>query len=86
MDVSEHYRARADLEKALKEIKRLRDQLHDENVVLRKQINQAFMFEEIVGTSSAMQGVLSRLMKVAPTDSSVLVSGELHTGNAKTVE
>src|SRR5580692_4760904 len=32
------------------------------------------MFEEIVGTSSALREVLSRLMKVAPTDSSVLVS------------
>src|SRR5467141_4160307 len=38
------------------------------------------MFEEIVGTSSALQGVLSRLIKVAPTDSSVLVSGESGTG------
>jgi PAS domain S-box-containing protein len=80
IDVTEHHRARADLEKAFEEIKRLRDQLHDENVVLREQIDQAFMFEEIVGTSSAMQGVLSRLMKVAPTDSSVLVSGETGTG------
>jgi PAS domain S-box-containing protein len=80
IDVTEHHRARADLEKAFEEIKRLRDQLHDENVVLREQIDQAFMFEEIVGTSSALQGVLSRLMKVAPTDSSVLVSGETGTG------
>jgi len=69
--------ARADLEKALEEIKRLRDQLQDENVVLREQIDHAFMFEEIVGTSSGLQGVLARLMKVAPTDSSVLVSGEM---------
>jgi PAS domain S-box-containing protein len=80
IDVTEHHRARADLEKAFEEIKRLRDQLHNENVVLREQIDQAFMFDEIVGTSSALQGVLSRLMKVAPTDSSVLVSGETGTG------
>jgi PAS domain-containing protein len=80
IDVTEHHRARADLEKAFEEIKRLRDQLHAENVVLREQIDQAFMFEEIVGTSSALQGVFSRLMKVAPTDSSVLVSGETGTG------
>jgi transcriptional regulator with GAF, ATPase, and Fis domain len=53
--------------------------------VLREQIDQALMFEEIVGTSSALQGVLSRLMKVAPTDSSVLVSRELHTRSAKFV-
>jgi len=80
IDITEHHRARADLEKALEEIKRLKDQLHDENVVLREQIDQAFMFEEIIGTSSALQGVLSRLMKVAPTDSSVLVIGETGTG------
>ena len=80
IDVTEHHRARADLEKAFEEIKRLRDQLHDENVVLKEQIDQAFMFEEIVGASSALQGVLSRLMKVAPTDSSVLVNGETGTG------
>jgi PAS domain S-box-containing protein len=80
MDVTEYHRARADLEKAFEEIKRLRDQLHDENVVLREQIEQAFMFEEIVGTSPELQGVLSRLMKVAPTDSSVLVIGETGTG------
>ncbi len=80
IDVTEHHRARADLEKAFEEIKRLRDQLHDENVVLREQIDQAFMFDEIVGTSSTLQGVLSRLTKVAPTDSSVLVSGETGTG------
>jgi PAS domain S-box-containing protein len=80
IDVTEHHRARADLEKALEEIKRLKDQLHDENVVLREQIDQAFMFEEIVGTSPGLHGVLSRLTKVAPTDSSVLVSGETGTG------
>ena len=56
----------------------LRDQLHDENVVLMEQIDQAFMFEEIVGTSSGLKGLLSRLMKVAPTDSSVLVGGTSH--------
>src|SRR4029077_15721054 len=80
IDVTEHHRARADLERALEEIKRLRDQLQNENVVLREQIDQAFMFEEIVGTSSGLQGVLSRVTKVAPTDSSVLVSGETGTG------
>jgi PAS domain-containing protein len=46
IDVTEHRRARANLEEAFEEIKRLRDQLHVENVVLREQIDQAFMFEE----------------------------------------
>lgn len=38
------------------------------------------MFEEIVGTSSAMQSLLSRVSKVAPTDSTVLIMGETGTG------
>ena len=54
--------------------------MRDENLALREQIDQAFMFEEIVGTSPGLQGVLSRVTKVAPTDSSVLISGETGTG------
>ena len=38
------------------------------------------MFEEIVGTSPALQAVLSRISKVAPSDSTVLVTGETGTG------
>jgi transcriptional regulator with GAF, ATPase, and Fis domain len=39
------------------------------------------MFEEIVGTSPALQTVLSSISKVAPTDSTVLITGETGTGN-----
>jgi PAS domain S-box-containing protein len=60
--------------------KRAEERMRDENVALREQIDQAFMFEEIVGTSPGLQGVLSRVTKVAPTDSSVLISGETGTG------
>jgi len=38
------------------------------------------MFEEIVGTSPALQTVLSSISKVAPTDSTVLITGETGTG------
>jgi DNA-binding NtrC family response regulator/PAS domain-containing protein len=80
MDVTEQRRARAELETAFEEIKKLKDQLHDENVALREQIDQAFMFEEIVGSSPALQTVLSKILKVAPTDSTVLITGETGTG------
>src|SRR6266849_801752 len=60
--------------------KRAEESMRDENLALREQIDQAFMFEEIVGTSPGLQGVLSRVTKVAPTDSSVLISGETGTG------
>src|ERR1700730_9309511 len=51
-----------------------------ENVVLREQIDQVFMFEEIVGSSPALKTVLSSIVKVAPTDSTVLITGETGTG------
>src|SRR6266576_2088299 len=80
MDITEPWEARTEREKALEEIKRLKDQLHDENLALREQIDQAFMFEEIVGSSPALQTVLSSIVKVAPTDSTVLITGETGTG------
>jgi formate hydrogenlyase transcriptional activator len=51
-----------------------------DNMALREEIDQASMFEEIVGTSAALQWVLSLVSKVAPTDASVLVTGETGTG------
>jgi len=38
------------------------------------------MFEEIVGASPALETVLNRVSKVAPTDSTVLITGETGTG------
>jgi PAS domain S-box-containing protein len=54
--------------------------LQDENVALREEIDKASMFEEIVGTSAPLKQVLSRISKVAPTGSSVLITGETGTG------
>jgi formate hydrogenlyase transcriptional activator len=73
-------RSQAKVEKAFEEIKRLKDRLQDENLVLREEVDQAFMFEEIVGASPALKTVLSHVSKVAPTDSTVLISGETGTG------
>jgi len=60
--------------------KRAEESMRDENLALREQIDQAFMFEEIVGASPALQTVLSSIVKVAPTDSTVLITGETGTG------
>src|SRR4051812_35557785 len=49
-------------------------------VWLREEIDQAFMFEEIVGASAVLKTVLSHVVNVAPTDSTVLISGETGTG------
>src|SRR6202158_5803126 len=56
------------------------ERMRDENLALREQIDHAFMFEEIVGASPALQTVLSSIVKVAPTDSTVLITGETGTG------
>ena len=60
--------------------KQAEDALRRENVALREEIDKASMFEEIVGTSSALKSVLSRISKVAPSDSTVLITGETGTG------
>ena len=60
--------------------KRAEERMRNENLALREQIDQAFMFEEIVGASPALQSVLSSIVKVAPTDSTVLITGETGTG------
>ena len=60
--------------------KQAEDTLRQENVALREEIDKASMFEEIVGTSPALKSVLSRISKVAPTDSTVLITGETGTG------
>jgi PAS domain S-box-containing protein len=60
--------------------KRAEEKLQQENVALREEIDETSMFEEIVGTSPALQTVLSGISKVAPTDSTVLITGETGTG------
>jgi PAS domain S-box-containing protein len=60
--------------------KQKEDRLWSENVALREEIDKASMFEEIVGTSPALKSVLSRISKVAPTHSTVLITGETGTG------
>ena len=60
--------------------KQAEQRLQVENIALREEIDRASMFEEIVGTSAALRSVLSRVSKVAPTDSTVLITGETGTG------
>jgi transcriptional regulator with GAF, ATPase, and Fis domain len=69
-----------ELEQRNEEVRKLRDQLFKENLALREEIDKASMFEEIVGASPVLQAVLARVSKVAPTDSTVLITGETGTG------
>jgi PAS domain S-box-containing protein len=62
------------------EVRALKDQLYRENLALRDEVNQCFMFEEIVGSSPTLKTACSRIRRVAPTDSTVFISGETGTG------
>jgi transcriptional regulator with PAS, ATPase and Fis domain len=79
-DETKHLEGRATLESAVKELELLGEQLDKENLALRGEVDRVSMFEEIVGTSPALQAVLSRAIKVAVTDSTVLITGETGTG------
>jgi transcriptional regulator with GAF, ATPase, and Fis domain len=56
------------------------DLMRAENVALREEIHKAAMFEEIVGTSAPLKKVVAYISKVAPTPSTVLITGETGTG------
>src|SRR5580658_3553374 len=73
LDLSEQKRAEL-------EIRALKDQLYKENLALRDEVDRTSMFDEIVGTSNPLKLVLSRIAKVGPTDSTVLITGETGTG------
>ncbi|PYN11085.1 MAG: hypothetical protein DME06_12765, partial [Candidatus Rokuibacteriota bacterium] len=60
--------------------KRAEETVRHENIALREEVDKVSMFEEIVGTSDALQAVLARVGKVAPTGSTVLITGETGTG------
>ena len=60
--------------------KRTEERLQEENVALREEIDKTSMFEEIVGSSPALMATLSRVSKVAGSDSTVLITGETGTG------
>jgi formate hydrogenlyase transcriptional activator len=56
------------------------DQLHEENLALKEEIDHALMFEDIVGSSEALSKVLHQVARVASSDSTVLILGETGTG------
>jgi len=64
----------------INERKRTKEQLRDEILVLREEIDSSSMFEEIIGSSKPIRQLLRQVEKVAPSDSTVLILGETGTG------
>ncbi|MDR4470904.1 MAG: sigma 54-interacting transcriptional regulator, partial [Nitrospira sp.] len=54
--------------------------LEAQNVYLQEEIKGSHNFEELIGASSSLKKVLRNVERVAPTDSTVLITGETGTG------
>ncbi|PYU29107.1 MAG: Fis family transcriptional regulator [Acidobacteria bacterium] len=65
---------------AFQEIAELKNKLTEEKLYLEDEIRTEHNFEEIVGESPVLKSLLSQLQTVAPTDSTVLITGETGTG------
>ncbi|MEN3323283.1 sigma 54-interacting transcriptional regulator [Mariniflexile soesokkakense] len=72
--------ANEQLIEANKELSALRNQLEQENVYLRHELDLVFNYEEMVYGSAAFSNVLTEVEKVAPTNATVLLLGESGTG------
>ena len=56
------------------------ERVREENLALREEVDKASRFTEIVGVSAPLRAVLAQVAKVAPTESTVLLTGETGTG------
>jgi formate hydrogenlyase transcriptional activator len=69
-----------EIQQALSEIKKLKEQIEADYIYLREEIKQEHDFGEIVGKSNALKMILLKVKQVAPTDATVLILGETGTG------
>lgn len=80
VDITERKRAEEALRGALSEVEKLKNQLQSENIYLQEEIKTQHNFEEIVGNSASIRKVFRDIERVAPTGSTVLITGETGTG------
>jgi formate hydrogenlyase transcriptional activator len=66
--------------RAHRQIAALKEQLEGERIYVEGEILAGAKFEEIVGSSESLVRALGQVARVAPTDSTVLVTGESGTG------
>jgi two-component system response regulator HupR/HoxA len=56
------------------------ERLRAENLYLRREVERKYAFDQIIGSSPAMERMFEVMEKVAATDASVLLTGETGTG------
>ena len=72
--------ANEELMVAHEEVRRLKDQLEEENIYLQEEVRLAKNLGEMIGDSDAIKYVMFKVSHVAITDSTVLITGETGTG------
>jgi transcriptional regulator with GAF, ATPase, and Fis domain len=80
MDITRRKTMEQALQEQVREIERLREQLEQENTLLRSEAGLDEEKHRPLGGSAAMQGVQVLIDQVAVTDSTVLIQGETGTG------
>jgi transcriptional regulator with GAF, ATPase, and Fis domain len=80
IDISERKESEQELQRAHVELREMKNQLEAENVYLQAELQMDNTFGEIVGQSDAIKYVTFKINQVAPTDSTVLITGETGTG------
>ncbi len=80
IDISERKESEVALQRANAELYQLKNQLEAENIYLQQELQLDEQFGEIIGQSDAIRYVLFKITQVAPTDTTVLVTGETGTG------
>lgn len=73
-------RAESKLQVALEQVQALQKKAEAENIYLQEEIRSEHNFEEMVGKHSALLDLLSKVERVAATETSVLIQGETGTG------
>ncbi len=58
----------------------LKNRYYQETQILKDELKSNYPFEELIGTSRAIQEVKKAIQQVAPTDTTVLIKGETGTG------
>ena len=81
-DISERKENERKLHDALAEVASLRDKLEEENAYLQEAITSERAHHDIIGNSAAIKQLRARIDLVAPTDATVLITGETGTGKA----
>jgi formate hydrogenlyase transcriptional activator len=79
-DITKRKESEEKYKDALVEIEQLKDQLQEENIYLKEEIDLKYNHDGIVGQSESIREVLNQIEQVAHTDSTVLLLGETGTG------